>query len=90
MDMYSTQVDGDPGDEEVKEPETGAEPSMPTVTEAEEVPAVTVAAGAVADHLSLAIKQSIPEAASAPVTEPQGEPIKQEEKPVVVTLHENA
>ena len=90
MDMYSTQVDGDPGDDEVEEPETGAEPSMPTVTEAEEVPAVTVAAGAVADHLSLAIKQSIPEAASAPVTEPQGEPIKQEEKPVVVTLHENA
>ena len=90
MDMYSTQVDGDPGDEEVEEPETGAEPSMPTVTEAEEVPAVTVAAGAVADHLSLAINQSIPEAASAPVTEPQGEPIKQEEKPVVVTLQENA
>ena len=83
MDMYSTQVDGDPGDEEVEEPETGAEPSMPTLTEAEEVPAVTVAAGAVADHLSLAINQSIPEAASAPVTEPQGEPIKQEEKPVV-------
>ena len=90
MDMYSTQVDGDPGDEEVEEPETGAKPSMPTVTEAEEVPAVTVAAGAVVDHLSLAIKQSIPEAASAPVTEPQGEPIKQEEKPVVVTLQENA
>merc|ERR1719312_2273562 len=83
MDMYSTQVDGDPGDEEVEEPETGAEPSMPTVTEAEEVPAVTVAAGAVADHLSLAINQSIPEAASVPVTEAQGEPIKQEEKPVV-------
>ena len=87
MNMHSTQVDGNPGDEEVEEPETGAEPSMPNMTEAEEV---TVAAGAVADHLSLAINQSIPEAASAPVTEPQGEPIKQEEKPVVVTLHENA
>ena len=83
MDMYSTQVDGDPGDEEVEEPETGAEPSMPTVTEADEVPAVTVAAGAVTDHLSLAINQSIPEAASVPVSEAQGEPIKQEEKPVV-------
>jgi len=85
MDMYSTQVDGDPGDEEGEEPETGAEASMPTVTEAEEVPAVTVSAGAVAvaDHLSLAINQSIPEAASVPVTEAQGEPIKQEEKPVV-------
>jgi len=85
MDMYRTQVDGDPGDEEVDEPEPAAEPSMPTVTEAEEVPAVTVGAGAgaVADHLSLAINQSIPEAASTPVTETQGEPIKQEEKPVV-------
>ena len=82
--MYRTQVDGDPGDEEVDEPEPAAEPSMPTVTEAE-VPAVTVGAGAVAvaDHLSLAINQSIPEAASTPVTESQGEPIKQEEKPVV-------
>lgn len=84
MDMYRTQVDGDPGDEEVDEPEPAAEPSMPTVTEAEEVPAVTAGAGAVADHLSLAINQSIPEAASTPVTtETQGEPIKQEEKPVV-------
>merc|ERR1719233_2145936 len=79
MDMYSTQVDGDPGDEEGEEPETGAEASMPTVTEAEEVPAVAVSAGAVAvaDHLSLAINQSIPEAASVPVTEAQGEPINQ-------------
>ena len=84
MDMDRTQVDGDPGDEEVDEPEPAAELSMPTVTEAEEVPAVTVGAGAgaVADHLSLAINQSIPEAASTPVTETQGEPIKQEEKPV--------
>ena len=80
MDMYRTQVDGDPGDEEVDEPEPAAVLSMPTVTEAEEVPAVTV--GAVADHLSLAINQSIPEAASTPVTETQGEPTKQEEKPV--------
>merc|ERR1712130_494356 len=87
MDMYRTQVDGDPGDEEVDEPEPAAEPSMPTVTEAEEVPAVTAGAGAVADHLSLAINQSIPEAASTPVTtETQGEPIKQEEKPVVADL----
>merc|ERR1712142_1338662 len=84
MDMYRTWVDGDPGDEEVDEPEPATEPSMPTVTEAEEVPAVTAGAGAVADHLSLAINQSIPEAASTPVTtETQGEPIKQEEKPVV-------
>merc|ERR1719450_947717 len=84
MDMYRTQVDGDPGDEEVDEPEPAVEPSMPTVTEAEEVPTVTAGAGAVADHLSLAINQSIPEAASTPVTtETQGEPIKQEEKPVV-------
>jgi len=81
MDMYSTQVDGDPGDDEVDEPETGSLPSMPTVTEGEDAPAVTVSAGAVSDHLSLAINQAIPEAAAVPDT--QGEAIKQEEKPVV-------
>merc|ERR1719228_2544096 len=86
MDMYSTQVDGDPGDDEVEGQSSVPQPSMPTVTtdeQSQQSPAVTVAAGAVADHLSLAINQSIPEAASVPVTEAQGEPIKQEEKPVV-------
>jgi len=91
-DMYSTQVDGDPGDEEIEETNTNteAQPSMPSVTEAEEVAATATTDAApapVSDHHSLAVSQSIPEASAseAPVEteEPVGEPIKQEEKPVV-------
>lgn len=83
VDMYSTQVDGDPGDDELEDPGTAAQPSMPSMTgEGDDVPAVSVAGpGPVSDHLSLAINQSIPEAASG--SEAQGDTIKQEEKPVV-------
>merc|ERR1740137_36796 len=80
VDMYSTQVDGDPGDDDIDDPDVGAQPSMPSVTEGDDVPTVS-GAGPVSDHLSLAINQSIPEAATA--SETQGDAIKQEEKPVV-------
>merc|ERR1712106_1202140 len=80
VDMYSTQVDGDPGDDDIDDPDVGAQPSMPSVTEGDDAPTVS-GAGPVSDHLSLAINQSIPEAATA--SETQGDAIKQEEKPVV-------
>jgi len=92
VDMYSTQVDGDPGDEELDEENSSsaAPVSMPTVTESEEIPVVTSAGTSVVDHLSLAVNQAIPEAASTVATTTavtseaaESEPIKQEEKPVV-------
>ena len=44
VDMYSTQVDGDPGDDELEDPGTAAQPSMHSMTvEGDEVPAVPVA-----------------------------------------------
>jgi len=84
MDMYSTQVDGDPGDDEIEGQTSAAQPSMPTVGEADQpqTPSVVQTPPApMSDHLSLAINQSIPEAASA--SENQPDTIKQEEKPVV-------
>jgi len=92
VDMYSTQVDGDPGDEELDEENSSsaAPVSMPTVTESEEIPVVTSAGTSVVDHLSLAVNQAIPEAASTVATTTavtseatESEPIKQEEKPVL-------
>jgi len=86
MDMYSTQVDGDPGDDEVEGQSIAPQPSMPTVTTEEQLqqsPASSHTPPApVSDHLSLAINQSIPEAATT-VSETQSDTIKQEEKPVV-------
>merc|ERR1719318_1977298 len=63
VDMYSTQVDGDPGDGELEEPGTAAQPSMPSMTgEGDDVPAVSVAGpGPVSDHLSLASNQPGPD-----------------------------
>ena len=84
MDMYSTQVDGDPGDDEIEGQTSAAQPSMPTVGEADQpqTPSVVQTPPApMSDHLSLAINQSIPEAASA--SESQPDAIKQEEKPVL-------
>merc|ERR1719369_1898921 len=86
MDLYSTQVDGDPGDDEVEGQSIAPQPSMPTVTtevQLQQSPASSHTPPApVSDHLSLAINQSIPEAATT-VSETQSETIKQEEKPVV-------
>merc|ERR1719186_73963 len=84
MDMFSTQVDGDPGDDEIEGQTSAAQPSMPTVGETDQPQTPSVAQtrpATMSDHLSLAINQSIPEAASA--SESQPDAIKQEEKPVL-------
>ena len=56
-------VNGDPADDVINDPDVGAHPFMPSVTEGDYVSTVFLA-DSVSDNLSLATNQSIPEAAT--------------------------